>query len=121
MRGYENELMQAFINIINNAKDALVENEIIETKYIFIEAKSYDNQCEIRIKDNGGGIKPSVMNRIFEPYFTTKHKSQGTGLGLAMTYKIITEVHKGTITASNETYEYGGKEYTGASFSIKFL
>jgi len=120
VRGYENELMQAFINIINNAKDALVENETIETKYIFIEAKSYDNQCEICIKDNGGGINPSVINRIFEAYFTTKHKSQGTGLGLAMTYKIITEVHKGTITASNKTYEYNGKEYTGASFTILF-
>jgi PAS domain S-box-containing protein len=121
IRGYENELMQAFINIINNAKDALVENETIEVKYIFIEAKSYDNQCEISIKDNGGGIQPLVMNRIFEPYFTTKHKSQGTGLGLAMTYKIITEVHKGIIIASNETYEYSGKEYTGASFTIRFL
>jgi len=121
MRGYENELMQAFINIINNAKDALVENETIKTKYIFIEAKSKDNRYEICIKDNGGGIPPLVMNRIFEPYFTTKHKSQGTGLGLAMTYKIITEVHKGTITASNESYEYNGKEYTGASFIIRFM
>ncbi|MDX9744459.1 MAG: PAS domain S-box protein [Arcobacteraceae bacterium] len=120
IRGYENELMQAFINIINNAKDALVENETIEAKYIFLEAKSKDNQCEISIKDNGGGIQPSVMNRIFEPYFTTKHKSQGTGLGLAMTYKIITEAHKGTIIASNETYEYSGEEYTGASFTILF-
>ena len=121
IRGYENELMQAFINIINNAKDALVENETIKVKYIFIEAKSKNNQYEISIKDNGGGIQPSVINRIFVPYFTTKHKSQGTGLGLAMTYKIITEVHKGTITASNETYKYCGKEYTGASFTIRFL
>jgi PAS domain S-box-containing protein len=121
IRGYENELMQAFINIINNAKDALVENETLEEKYIFIEAKSYDNQYEISIKDNGGGIPSSVINRIFEPYFTTKHKSQGTGLGLSMTYKIITEVHKGTITVSNETYEYSGEEYTGASFTIRFL
>ncbi|MBI3874158.1 MAG: PAS domain-containing sensor histidine kinase [Arcobacter sp.] len=118
IKGYENELMQAFINIINNAKDALISNESLEEKYIFIEAKKQDDVCEIIIKDNGGGIKSSVMDRIFEPYFTTKHQSQGTGLGLSMTHKIITELHHGTMTALNSTFEYNGKEYIGASFCI---
>jgi signal transduction histidine kinase len=116
--GYENELIHSFINIINNSKDALVANENIEDKYIFIDASLNDNQYEIIIKDNGGGITSSVLSRIFEPYFTTKHQSQGTGLGLSMTYKIITEIHKGTISASNSTFEYNGKEYTGAKFKI---
>ncbi len=116
--GYENELIQAFINIINNSKDILVTNENIENKYIFIEAKQIDNQCTITIKDNGGGIMISVINKIFEPYFTTKHQSQGTGLGLSMTHKIITAMHQSSISASNITYEYNGKEYTGASFEI---
>ncbi len=120
IKGYENELMQAFINIINNAKDALAANETIEDKYIFISAKSNENHCEITIKDNGGGVKPSIINRIFEPYFTTKHQSKGTGLGLSMAHKIITEMHNGTIMVSNVTYEYNGKEYKGASFCITF-
>ena len=120
MKGYENELMQAFINIINNAKDVLVANENLENKYIFIDVKQIDNQCEIIIKDNGGGIMISIINRIFEPYFTTKHKSRGTGLGLSMAYKIVTEMHNGTIIASNVTYEYNGEKYTGACFTMTF-
>jgi signal transduction histidine kinase len=118
MKGYTNELMQAFINIINNSKDALVANGNRENKYIFIEAKQQDNICEITFKDNGEGIMLSILNRIFEPYFTTKHQSRGTGLGLSMTHKIITEMHNGTISASNTTYEYNGEKYTGACFSI---
>ncbi len=120
IKGYENELMQAFINIINNSKDALLSNSHIENKYIFIDVKRKNNQCEIVIKDNGGGIKLSAMHRIFEPYFTTKHQSQGTGLGLSMTYKIVTELHEGTIIASNTTFEYNGEEYTGGCFTIVF-
>ncbi len=118
LRGYEHELMQALINILNNSKDALIQNNTIETKYVFIEVKKVENRCEISIKDNGGGIEKSILSRIFEPYFTTKHQSVGTGLGLSMTNKIITEMHHGTIIASNNTYEYNGKEYTGALFTI---
>ena len=118
LKGYEHELMQALINILNNAKDALMQNNTIETKYVFIEVKKVENGCQISIKDNGGGVDPLILNRIFEPYFTTKHQSVGTGLGLSMTHKIITQMHKGTIVASNNTYEYDGKEYTGAVFTI---
>ena len=118
LKGYEHELMQALINILNNAKDALMQNNTIETKYVFIEVKKVENRCQIAIKDNGGGVDPLILNRIFEPYFTTKHQSVGTGLGLSMTHKIITQMHKGTIVASNNTYEYDGKEYTGAVFTI---
>ncbi len=115
---HENELMQALINIINNSKDVLIENDTIEDKLIFIEVRMTKDHCEIKIKDNGGGIKPTAINRLFEPYFTTKHQSQGTGLGLSMTHKIITELHHGTITASNVTFTYQNSEYTGACFTI---
>ena len=118
IKGYENELMQAFINIINNAKDALMENKDLEDKYIFIEAKTINHHCEIIIKDNGGGIKPSVVERIFEPYFTTKHQSVGTGLGLSMAHKIITQMHRGEIKVSNTTFIYNDQEYQGAAFHI---
>jgi len=118
---FENELMQAFINIINNSKDAIVSNENIDSnKYIFISAQKKNNAVQIIIKDNGGGIKQEVINRIFEPYFTTKHKSVGTGLGLSMAYKIISEIHHGNIQVINSTFEYNHKSYTGAMFILSF-
>ena len=117
MDGYPNELTQCMINIFNNAKDALVEKNIDE-KIISITTKKTNDKIEITIKDNAGGIPQDILPHIFEPYFTTKHKSQGTGLGLNMTYNIITDGMDGTIEAINQTYEYENKEYTGAEFII---
>ena len=119
--GYENQLIQALINILNNAKDALKENvKNSENKLIFIETKNIQNGLVLNIKDNAGGIPENVIGKIFEPYFTTKHKSIGTGIGLSITDQIITKHHNANITASNETYEYEGKTYTGACFTIIF-
>ncbi len=115
--GYENELTQCFINIFNNAKDVLAEQEI-ENKYIFISTYLQDDKAIIIIKDNAGGITQDVLPKIFEPYFTTKHKSQGTGLGLHMTYSLIVDGMDGTIKAKNKSYEYKNKTYTGAEFMI---
>ena len=61
-----------------------------------------------------------MIDRIFEPYVTTKHQSMGTGLGLSMTHKIITQMHNGTIIASNTTFTYDNKNYAGALFTISF-
>ena len=72
----------------------------------------------IKFKDSGGGIPNDIIDKIFEPYFTTKHQSQGTGLGLHMIYDMITKGMDGTIVANNATYEYKGKNYTGAEFTI---
>jgi signal transduction histidine kinase len=117
--GFENELIQAFINIINNAKDAIHEKvSQEEERYIFISAYKINEKVEITFKDNAKGINPTVINRIFEPYFTTKHQSVGTGLGLSMTYKIITQRHSGNIEAINHTYTYNEKTYSGALFKV---
>ncbi len=115
--GYQNELTQCFINIFNNAKDILVEKKI-EDKYIFISTSIQNDKAIIKIKDNAGGIPKDILSKIFEPYFTTKHQSQGTGLGLHMTYNLISDGMSGTIEAHNIDYEYNGKEYTGAEFII---
>ena len=108
--------------MINNSKDVLkekVENDI--DKIILISSKNLENgEFLLKIQDSGGGIPDNVILRIFEPYFTTKHKSQGTGLGLSMVEKIIRERHKGTITVKNEKFIINEKEYFGASFSIYF-
>lgn len=119
--GYENELIQAFINIINNAKDALIENMIDDdSKFIFISTYYKNDILNVSIKDAGGGISKDALSRIYEPYFTTKHQSVGTGLGLSMAYKIITEHHKATIKAVNEEYQHNQKNFIGANFIISF-
>lgn len=119
--GYENQLIQALINIINNSKDAIKEKlKENEERLIFIKTKSTNNSFILEIKDNAGGIIESVMDKIFEPYFTTKHKSIGTGIGLSIAHQIITEHHNAHIIASNKTYEYENKTYTGACFTITF-
>jgi PAS domain S-box-containing protein len=123
IKGNKNELSQAFINIINNAKDKLKEiEETKQRRLIFISTKKIENKAiEIKIFDNGGGIEEAVINRIFEPYFTTKHQSIGTGLGLSMSDKIIRERHQGSIQAYNEEFEYEKEKYKGACFSIKLF
>ena len=117
LNSFENELVQALNNIINNAKDALKEIDI-DHKYIFITCYKNSNSAVINIKDNAGGIQEDVIEKIFEPYFTTKHQTQGTGLGLYMTHKIIHESLEGSIKAQNIEYKYHGQQYKGASFTI---
>jgi len=94
------ELPQVIINIINNAKDILIEKDI-EDKWIKLDLITKEKSIIISIEDNGGGIPAKYLTKIFEPYFTTKHKSQGTGLGLHMSYKIMTKSLGGNLTAKN--------------------
>ncbi len=117
----KNELMQAFINFTNNSKDAIIEKCDVGESYIFIFVRPIkSNKIEVEFLDNGGGIDESIKNRIFEPYFTTKHKELGTGLGMSMSYKIITERHHGTLEIENKEFEYQGKHYVGASIKATF-
>ena len=115
-----NEFSQAFINILNNAKDAIVLNlKDDENGLIKIKTKKIDNFIEISILDNAKGIEKDILNKIFEPYFTTKHKYQGTGLGLYMTRKIINSSMGGEITVQNKKFVHNQKKYEGAEFKIK--
>jgi|GEM_PF-970410 len=97
---YVNELKQVILNILKNGEDILITRKV---KHPFIEISTYQKgtQCVIEIKDNGGGIKSEIIDKIFEPYFTTKEEKNGTGLGLYMS-KIIVERHlRGSLTAEN--------------------
>jgi signal transduction histidine kinase len=115
---YENELIQALINILNNSRDELLKKE--NDRYIFIDVyKNNRNEVNILVKDNAGGIKENVIDKIFEPYFTTKHQSQGTGIGLYMTEEIITKHLNGTINVKNKEFSFNDKKYFGAQFRIK--
>lgn len=103
---YPGQLNQVFTNILANAIDALEEAhaELNETKnqekssQITIQTAILDaNWVKITITDNGTGMPESVRQKIFNPFFTTKPVGQGTGMGMSISYKIITEKHKGRI------------------------
>ena len=114
----KNDLIQVFLNIITNAKDALNENIKVGDKYIFIDTYKEKNNLVIEIKDNAGGVREEIINKIFEAYFTTKKEFHGTGIGLNMS-KLLVELHlKGSISAINSTYNYEDKTYRGAIFKL---
>ncbi|MDY3200628.1 MAG: ABC transporter substrate-binding protein [Arcobacter sp.] len=115
----ENELIQVLMNILVNAKDALKEKiDIKEKRYIFIYIYTEENNLIIKIKDNAKGIDEKIIDKVFEPYFTTKHKFNGTGIGLYMSKLLIDKHLKGKIEVSNNTFFYNDKEYLGAEFTI---
>ncbi|WP_320034646.1 PAS domain S-box protein [Halarcobacter sp.] len=118
--GNINELCQALINIINNSKDAIKEKiHTEENRFLFISVKKIDEKfAKLEIKDNAGGIEDNIINRIFEPYFTTKHQSIGTGLGLSMADKIIRKRHGFDIDVYNKEFKYENQKFKGACFSI---
>ena len=113
----ENELIQVLINILNNSRDAFEESE--KKRLIFIDVYEEDNYLVIKIKDNAKGISEDILYKIFEPYFTTKHKSQGTGIGLYMSEQIITKHMNGLLEVSNQEFVYDNTNYIGAQFLIK--
>jgi C4-dicarboxylate-specific signal transduction histidine kinase len=98
--GYSNEYAQALLNILSNAKDVLMESNVAEPR-INISIFMVDDRSVVTITDNGGGISTDVMPRIFDPYFTTKEKMQGTGIGLYMSKIIIEQNMGGSLTAEN--------------------
>lgn len=99
--GFTNEFSQVILNLLTNAKDAVLENKI-ENPLIIIQTKIDDEYIYISIKDNGLGIKDEIINKIFEPYFTTKDEGKGTGIGLYMSKIIIENNMNGKIEVKNE-------------------
>jgi signal transduction histidine kinase len=102
--------MQVFLNIIKNASDAFVDKEIV-TPQITIQGLEADDYVEIEIYDNAGGIPDNILDKVFDPYFSTKGPGIGTGLGLYMSKTIVHEHCRGQLFARN-TEE-------GACFTIK--
>lgn len=107
---FENELQQVLLNILKNAQDALETNNI-ENPIITINCFDKQNKTYIQVLDNAGGISASVIDNIFDPYFTTKDNTNGTGLGLYMSKVIIEEHCMGKISVENTN--------DGALFSIE--
>lgn len=117
--GIQTELVQVIINILNNSRDELIKTNTQEDKIIFIKTYEKNNFLIIEILDNAGGIKEEIIEHVFEPYFTTKDQSQGTGIGLYMSQEIITKHMHGEIKIENENYVYKNKNYTGVKTTIK--
>ncbi len=97
---YPNEFKQVLLNILNNAKDALLQKRP-EHKSIKIRSRVDEYGVSLSIEDNAGGIPETLLNKIFDPYFTTKFESNGTGLGLYMSKIIVEEHHQGHLKALN--------------------
>jgi PAS domain S-box-containing protein len=114
---YEREIIQVFMNIVNNSIDAF-ENKNYD-KFIFFETEKLENKIIIKIKDNAGGIDENIIDRIFEPYFTTKEAKQGTGIGLYMCNEIVVKHLNGKIIVSNESFEYKNQKCIGSQFIIE--
>jgi len=117
--GFQNELIQGILNILNNAKDAFIEHKISYSKVVKIKSKIDEERLILTIHDNAGGIPAHIISRIFEPYFTTKHMSQGTGIGLYMTREIIVTHMEGELSVENQNIEVDDIMYLGAIFTIK--
>lgn len=108
---YPGQLNQVFMNILSNAIDALEDGNKKRTydeiksnpNQICIQTKVLDDkQVSIRIQDNGTGIPENIIDKLFNPFFTTKAVGKGTGLGLSISHKIVTEKHQGALQCSSQ-------------------
>ena len=107
---YPNELKQVLINIVNNAREA-IEHSKVKDKRIIITCENNQRFCTLSIEDTGGGVPLHNMDKIFDPYFTTKFESQGTGIGLYMAKMIIEKHFLGKLSVHNTQ--------NGACFEIR--
>lgn len=114
--GYYNELSHVFLNIISNSKDALSATKE-NNRQIKVIVKRINEKAKISIYDNGGGIPPEVLPKVFEPYYTTKYKSNGTGIGLYMSKQIIENHMRGSIKCKNVYYKID-KEFEDCTLFI---
>ena len=109
------DIGRVFINLLNNAFDAVHERALSHNgQYaptVAVSTRQGEGQVEIRVDDNGSGIAEAIREKIFEPFFTTKPTGQGTGLGLSLSYDIVTQGHGGTMTVE-------GDEGEGAAFLV---
>jgi signal transduction histidine kinase len=118
------DIGRVILNLINNAFYAVSEKKRTEGEGLKAEGKPYEptvsihtkkmgDKIEIRVSDNGIGIPQKALDKIFQPFFTTKPTGQGTGLGLSLSYDIITKAHSGTLKAETKVGE-------GTTFIINF-
>ena len=119
---YANEsiLTNVFYSIYNNAIEAFIAQENSEeNRYFFIHISKTDEKIVIKLKDSGGGIKDKIINKIFEPYFSTKFQARGIGISLYLVYQVVINHLEGSIKIDNVEYLYKNKKLKGAEVVIE--
>ncbi|PUE67507.1 sensor histidine kinase [Arcobacter lacus] len=111
-----NDFSQAILNILDNSVYALIQNKKEEERFIFID---FSNKV-LQIKDNAEGINEEDLQKVLEPYFTTKHQSFGVGLGLYIVQEFFVNNLKSKIDIKNVEFEYKNINYKGTNFIIDF-
>ena len=100
------EMSRVIVNICNNAWEAAIERAArgngTEQPEVHVSSEMNNDAVRIRIRDNGDGIPEEMRSRIFEPFYTTKRSGNNAGLGLSMSYEIVTQLHQGTLTVDSE-------------------
>ena len=120
INSFYNELSHVFLNIISNSKDALSSNVDKNDRILKIIVNKFKNHLVVNVLDNGGGIPQDILPKIFEPYYTTKYKSAGTGIGLYMSKQIIEKHMNGEISCKNILHKIKDERVFNCSlFTIK--
>jgi PAS domain S-box-containing protein len=109
--GFENEFIQAMLAIMNNARECFIHRDVRHPR-IAIDIGGTAEEVLVEITDNAGGIPEKFIDNIFDPYFTTKRKGHGTGLGLYIAKMLIEKSMRGTLTVTNT--------HQGAKFTMRF-
>jgi two-component system, NtrC family, sensor kinase len=105
------DVTRVLLNLLSNGFYAARERQRMEPRSTFeptlkVSTHEIDGAVEIRVRDNGIGVPPEIRDRLFQPFFTTKPPGEGTGLGLSMSYDIITQQHGGSISVDSKVGEY---------------
>lgn len=111
IRGFQGEFSQVILNLINNAKDILIERKIGQPVITIEATADPDGVLTVCVRDNGGGIPEDIIDKIYDPYFTTKEEGKGTGIGLYMSKIIVENNMYGKLFAFND--------HAGANFVIE--
>lgn len=113
------DLLQVLITIFNNAKEALETKKDLDYKWIKYSLKKTEYTIQITIEDNAGGVDESIIDKIFNPYFTTKHQARGTGIGLYSAYGIIVNKLDGKLYVKNT--QFGAKFYIELPLNVNYI
>lgn len=110
IEGFEQELLRVFLNIVNNACFSMNEKRLflgsIYQPELSVKTQDKEDKVKIIIQDNGKGMSPYVLKKIFTPFFSTKGAGKGTGLGLSLSHDIITNQHHGSLTVESKSGTY---------------
>jgi C4-dicarboxylate-specific signal transduction histidine kinase len=109
--GYPRELLQVLMILLQNALEALVGRGIVNGK-ISIKTEQKNDEIILSVSDNAGGVNKEYIEKIWEPYFTTKQTAQGSGLGLYVAHKLVQEKLRGKLHVENQA--------NGACFTLRF-